>query len=114
MDAHGNTTNLTQVTEHKGIKMLGVIKAAILDEIDKFKHLMDCTTSYMCITRACPLELHEVWLGYKTVYLACVQYPLSTTSSNNDQINKSYTAIVPRLLPNMGYSRTLPSAVVFG
>eukprot|EP00957_Ditylum_brightwellii_P036541 2768004-Ditylum_brightwellii.AAC.1 len=50
MDAHGNTTKPTQVTECKDIKMLGVIKAATLDKTDKFKYLMDHTTTYMRAT----------------------------------------------------------------
>eukprot|EP00957_Ditylum_brightwellii_P050301 3814802-Ditylum_brightwellii.AAC.1 len=66
-DANGNTTKLTRVTERKGIKMLGILKAATLKEDDEFKYLMDRMAKYVGATSACPLQPHETWLGYTTV-----------------------------------------------
>eukprot|EP00957_Ditylum_brightwellii_P164741 12542956-Ditylum_brightwellii.AAC.1 len=90
--------------------MLGVYKAATLDESDEFNYLLDRTTLYVQATGACSLKPHKTWLGYTTVYRLCVQYPLSTISLNDQQIDKTHTMIVPC----MGYSCTFPSAVVFG
>eukprot|EP00957_Ditylum_brightwellii_P090331 6879299-Ditylum_brightwellii.AAC.2 len=62
-DANGNTTKFTRVTERKGIKMLGVLKAASLEEDNEFKYLIDRTVKYVGATSACPLQPQETWLG---------------------------------------------------
>eukprot|EP00957_Ditylum_brightwellii_P067791 5145549-Ditylum_brightwellii.AAC.1 len=113
-DANGNITKLTRVTERQGIKMLGVFQAAMLEENDEFNYLMDRTTTYVGTTSACPLQPHEIWLEYTTVYKLCVQYSLSTTCLDPQQIDKLHTASVPCILPCMGYNGSFISAVVFG
>eukprot|EP00957_Ditylum_brightwellii_P011724 885509-Ditylum_brightwellii.AAC.1 len=84
-NATRKTTTLQRVTEQDGIKMLGVKKAATLGDMDQSNYLLDITTTYTRATGPCPLKAHKVWL-----------------------------ALVPKLLPQMEYSRTFPSAVVFG
>eukprot|EP00957_Ditylum_brightwellii_P141393 10773117-Ditylum_brightwellii.AAC.1 len=97
-DANGNTTKLTRVTERKGINMLGFFRAAMLEEDDELNYLVDRMTTYVGATGACPLQSHEIWLGHTTVYKPCVQYPLSTTSLDLQQIDKLHTASVLHLL----------------
>eukprot|EP00957_Ditylum_brightwellii_P009046 683666-Ditylum_brightwellii.AAC.1 len=83
--------------------MLGVKKEATLDNTDEFNMLMEKTSMYVAAIVTCPLQLHEVWLGYQPVYKPCLQYPLFTMLFNDDQVAKLHVAIVPKILLWMGY-----------
>eukprot|EP00957_Ditylum_brightwellii_P145029 11045274-Ditylum_brightwellii.AAC.1 len=74
-NASGNSAVLRQVSASKGIKMLGIYKAATLDETDKLDYLLNKTATYTSTACACPLQVHELWLGYTTVYKPCIAYP---------------------------------------
>eukprot|EP00957_Ditylum_brightwellii_P210694 15365271-Ditylum_brightwellii.AAC.2 len=86
-DANGNTTVLRRVSASKGIKML------------------------VC---ACPLQAHESWLGYTTVYKLCISYPLSTTSFDAAEVKKLHKSAILHILPKLGYQRNFLRAVAFG
>eukprot|EP00957_Ditylum_brightwellii_P209695 15362817-Ditylum_brightwellii.AAC.4 len=113
-DTNGGTATLNRVPETKDIKMLGVFKAAALDNHDEYKYLLERATLYASASYACPLQPHETWLGYDTVYMQCVTYPLSATSLSlsDDQVKKLHTAIIPCVLPLMGYTRTFPYTII--
>eukprot|EP00957_Ditylum_brightwellii_P208734 15358719-Ditylum_brightwellii.AAC.1 len=83
-DAHGNTTLLTRVSTMKVIRMLGIYKAATLDETAEFDYLMDCTMTYVQATSAYPLKPHKAWIGYKpctnlVLHILSVQHLLMIT-----------------------------------
>eukprot|EP00957_Ditylum_brightwellii_P000793 62755-Ditylum_brightwellii.AAC.2 len=61
-DANGNSAVLRQVSASKGIKMLGIYKAATLDETEELDYLHNKTATYTSVACACPLQAHELWL----------------------------------------------------
>eukprot|EP00957_Ditylum_brightwellii_P195236 14873966-Ditylum_brightwellii.AAC.1 len=82
-DANGYTAKLHQIIEKEGIEMLGVKKAATLDETTEFEMLMDKTSLYVSAKALCPFQPHKVWIGYQTVYRPCIQYPLCTSNGKH-------------------------------
>eukprot|EP00957_Ditylum_brightwellii_P089189 6792198-Ditylum_brightwellii.AAC.1 len=98
-DTHGNITPLQQVSPYNSIKMLGVHKAATLDDTIEFNNLHNTLKVFTCALSACPLQQHEVWLSYTTIYLPSIMYPLSTTSFTSKQIDRLHLSLNPRLLP---------------
>ena len=94
-DTTGNATPLQQVSPYNSIKMLGVHKAASLDKTIEFNYLHDKLKVFTCALIACPLQQHEVWLSYTTIYLPSIMYPLSTTSFTSKQINWLHLSLNP-------------------
>eukprot|EP00957_Ditylum_brightwellii_P033748 2557520-Ditylum_brightwellii.AAC.2 len=55
-DANSNVTPLRQVSPYNSIKMLGVHKAATLDNTIEFNNLHDKLKVFTCTLSACPLQ----------------------------------------------------------
>eukprot|EP00957_Ditylum_brightwellii_P203386 15334399-Ditylum_brightwellii.AAC.1 len=66
-DANRNSAVLHQVSSSKGIKMLGIYKAFTLDETEELDYLLNKAATYISASCTCPLQAHELWLGYITV-----------------------------------------------
>eukprot|EP00957_Ditylum_brightwellii_P167538 12753810-Ditylum_brightwellii.AAC.1 len=60
--------------------MLGIHKAANLDETAEFNYLKEKAIGYIHAMNAYPLPQHEVWLCYLTIFLLSITYSLCTTS----------------------------------
>ena len=78
-DAHGEGSQLKRKQTNKGVKMLGVIKTCSMNDSKEFNYLLAHTKTYAKASIVCPLKPHEIWIGYRTIYNACISYPLSST-----------------------------------
>eukprot|EP00957_Ditylum_brightwellii_P126213 9622190-Ditylum_brightwellii.AAC.1 len=66
-DAQESTSKLRRVSPTDGIKILGIRKAATLQETTERKLLHQKTGQYVKALSACPLQPHELGLSYKTI-----------------------------------------------
>ncbi len=94
--------------------MLGVQKAGNLQEKTELEHLLQKTQKFTCAIIACPVQPHEVWEAYNTMYIPSVTYPMGSTSFDANEIKTLHVALLPRLLPQLGIASTFPRDVIFG
>ena len=113
-DASGEETQLKRKPTNEGVEMLGVIKACTMNDSKEFEYLLSHTKTYAKASIVCPLKPHEIWIGYQTIFNACISYPLSMTSLSDTQITQLHRAIILRTLSRMGFQRTIPQGIVFG
>eukprot|EP00957_Ditylum_brightwellii_P036092 2734241-Ditylum_brightwellii.AAC.1 len=93
---------LNRVSTEKGVEMMGIHKAATLDETNKFQYMKNKATKYIAAMSTCPLPPHEAWLCYVTVYCLSITYLLSTTLLTAKQIDSLHTLVTLCILPRMG------------
>ena len=110
----GETAQIKRVSEITAIKMLGVQKAGNLQEKTEFTHLMQKTQKFAKAITACPVKSHEVWEGYRAIYIPSIKYSLATTSFVTKDFQKIHSALLPSLLPRLGLLPTFPHDILFG
>eukprot|EP00957_Ditylum_brightwellii_P125083 9534573-Ditylum_brightwellii.AAC.1 len=97
-----------------GIEMLGVRKAATLQEKSKLKHPHKKLGQYIQALSACPLKAQEVWISYKTILNSSIMYPFATTSLSEKETNAMHKRLLPVLLPWLGSQQNFPCDIAFG
>eukprot|EP00957_Ditylum_brightwellii_P075479 5737177-Ditylum_brightwellii.AAC.2 len=93
--------------------MLGIHKAANLNETAEFNYLKEKATDYINAMNARPLPQHEAWLCYLIIFLPSITYSLCTTSLSQKQCKMLQTIVTPRILPRMRFQRNVPKTVVY-
>ena len=94
--------------------MLGVQKAGNLQEKTEFTHLLQKTQKFAKAITACPVKSHEVWEGYQAIYMPSIKYSLATTSFVTKDFQQLHSALLPSLLPRLGFLPTFPHDILFG
>eukprot|EP00957_Ditylum_brightwellii_P173853 13235765-Ditylum_brightwellii.AAC.1 len=99
MDAQESTMKLKCVAPYEGIAMLGVRKAANLQETTGKTYLRKKLERFIKAISACPLRAHEVWLSYKTILIGSITYPFACTSFLAKGLDGFHQRLLPILLP---------------
>eukprot|EP00957_Ditylum_brightwellii_P080388 6114404-Ditylum_brightwellii.AAC.1 len=107
----GHNTVLEQVDAHKGVRILGVRQAGSLQMDTEFDHQHGKTYKFGCATVICPLQQHEIFLSYRTIYIPSLTYSFAATLFTAAQNDKLIAALNPKLLPRLGYNQTTPKAL---
>eukprot|EP00957_Ditylum_brightwellii_P094836 7222406-Ditylum_brightwellii.AAC.1 len=94
--------------------MLGVQKAASLQETTEKEHLYKKTGCYLKTISNCPLQAHKVWISYRAVLNSSITYSLGYTSFTAKDFKSFNKQVMPLLLPCLGYQQNYPRAIVFG
>eukprot|EP00957_Ditylum_brightwellii_P080277 6105835-Ditylum_brightwellii.AAC.1 len=76
-DAQGFTTKLKWVKPWDGIEMLGMQKAAMLQETAEWAFLNKKLGKFIKGISACLLRAHNVWISYTTIMISSITYSLS-------------------------------------
>eukprot|EP00957_Ditylum_brightwellii_P029599 2236767-Ditylum_brightwellii.AAC.1 len=94
--------------------MLGMRKAATLQETVEKVHLHKKTIRYIKAISACPLKAHEVWISYHTVLNKSITYSLACTLFTPKEMTSLHHQILPILLSWLGYQQNFPRDIAFG
>eukprot|EP00957_Ditylum_brightwellii_P068377 5190977-Ditylum_brightwellii.AAC.1 len=101
VDVLEHTMRMERVPVEKGVRMLGVRQAGSLQMNSKFDIQLAKTVKVSLAIVACPLKRHEVFLGYRTVYIPSLTYGFAATSFTEKQHDKLIVTLNPRLLPRL-------------
>eukprot|EP00957_Ditylum_brightwellii_P005329 406567-Ditylum_brightwellii.AAC.1 len=94
--------------------MLGIRKAAMLQESSEISYLHRKITKYVKAISACTLQAHEIWLSYITVLNSSITYSLACKSVTSKKFSAVHRQILPVLLPRLGYQHNFPGDITFG
>eukprot|EP00957_Ditylum_brightwellii_P138510 10557745-Ditylum_brightwellii.AAC.2 len=83
--ASGKQVKLERADANSTRRMLGVCQAARMQMKTEFDIQLGKTYKFGCATVACPLQKHECYLSYRTIYIPLVTYgfPANSSQTNN-------------------------------
>eukprot|EP00957_Ditylum_brightwellii_P074933 5694814-Ditylum_brightwellii.AAC.1 len=111
--ATGTQVKLERTGTKSARRMLGVRQAVTMQMKTEFDIQLGKTCKFGCATVACPLQKHECYLSYRTIYIPSVTYGFPATFFTDKQHDKLISTLNPRLLPRLGYNRSTPKTIVF-
>ena len=102
---------LSAYTSHK---TLGVHKEPSGSQLSAKRAISANSDKKSSIVARSPLDRHESWTFYHSIYLPSITYPLPVGNISEKDFAKIESRATRRILPKCGYNRNTPKTVIYG
>ena len=95
-------------------RTLGQMKSPISNPTAQFDFLQRKSMEWLGAIQQARLSRTEALAAYESLWFPSISYALGTTNLTYDQLNNLHKPILNHILPQLGYNRHFPRAVVHG
>ena len=111
-NSNSQANNLKQFSNYRPHKTLGTFKAPAGVDQEGGKIMLEKNEVHMKTIINSPFDRKDTWTYYHSIYLPSITYPFPSTNIQNKTIQKMQKQIKSAILPNYGFNRNTPTAVV--